>query len=128
MQSLFCEDLDSELEEIVHAEEAEVWQEARKEGRWGPGDCGIVADIWAQVFLRRTRRRLTIISGQYLGHLDTNDREDIIAGRLSPPLSSDHVWLEINGVLFDPTASQFRPRSGLWQREDYLEDQRQDLR
>lgn len=60
-------------------------------------NCGVVSDMWRRLF-KKHGIEAKIIEGFY------NANHDIFT---SHPLSTDHVWLEIDGCVFDPTAGQF---------------------
>ena len=64
--------------------------------RW-PKDCGEASDIWDKVF-----KKNGVASEQVIGYYSP-DHE---AG-MSQMGSTDHVWLEVEGCVFDPTVGQF---------------------
>jgi hypothetical protein len=74
-----------------------VYNELQGRGWWCPGNCDIAVQMWKRVF-EDNDIDVRIIDGYY--------SEDHERGQ-SHRMSSDHVWLEIDGGIFDPTAGQF---------------------
>jgi hypothetical protein len=62
----------------------------------GPTNCGEACSRWARAF-----QQAGIPVQQHTGNYHQHPVEG------SYPTSTDHVWLTVDGMLFDPTASQF---------------------
>lgn len=121
-QMLFAEGISEEVEQIFTAHQEQIWDEMTI-----PQDCGHASYLWGQLFREKLPEvQIEYVSGSYLGGLDPEVREDVINGS-SPPGATEHVWLQIDGLIFDPTAGQFSPVNGYWQRRDYLPDQARDI-
>ena len=74
-----------------------AYEELMLLGSWGPRNCTEASEVWKKIFAENGIRA-KIVNGFFEpGH---------------PPGqafrgSSDHVWLEVEGGVFDPTAAQF---------------------
>jgi hypothetical protein len=81
------------------------------------GDCGETSARVHSV-LKREGINSRVVSGQFgAGHSKKqwNKGTDL-------PLSRDHVWLEVDGHVIDPTAGQFRGQvKGNFKRQHYWE-------
>ena len=69
-------------------------------------DCGTATSLWFKAF-KKCGIKAAIISGQYVPPFH-HMYNDIVSGKIEPPMMSDHVWLEVDdNIIFDPTAGQF---------------------
>ena len=116
--SLFAEDYDPEIEELIERHAEHVWNSLDH-----PGDCSEASLAWGALIDRETDRDVQYVFGDYLGYLDEETQRAIYQGSSAPGLA-EHVWLEIDGAIFDPTAGQYSPVHGVWLREDYREEGR----
>ena len=119
-EMLFAEHLTEEMEAIVLRYQEEVWNSLAL-----PQDCGEASLLWGEILqCHLSDSEIYYIAGDYIGSLQA-EVQDAVRGGSSPPGRCEHVWLEINGSIFDPTAAQYgAPTSGEWSGEDYLTDRR----
>lgn len=68
-------------------------------------NCNAACEMWLNVFDRQR-----IDAHMRGGHYWVRDQAEQDA--LDPPLSTDHVWLVVEGHIFDPTAAQFVKEPG----------------
>lgn len=121
-QLLFAEEITPELEQVYIDHQQQIDQQL---GRIV--DCGLASYLWGRVFRQHfPPAQIDYISGSYLGGIDPEVRQAVIRGSC-PPGVTEHVWLEIEGRIFDPTAGQFSPIDNIFKRADYLEDQRKGI-
>lgn len=64
---------------------------------WGPTNCGEACERWKRAFAA-AGVPVAVIEGNYDPGWDPN---------ITSPASTEHVWLRVDGFLFDPTAFQF---------------------
>lgn len=121
-QLLFVEDFSPEIEELFIEHQYQIWDEMII-----PQDCGHASFLWGRLLRQKLpEAKIEYVSGSYLGGLEQQIREDISNGSY-PPGITEHVWLQIDGKIFDPTAGQFSPIDGQWRATDYLPDQSRDI-
>jgi len=82
---------------VLEDNAVDVYNELQQKGSWCPGNCDMAARLWKQVF-EDNGIGAEVVDGFY-----SDDHEEGQSHRLS----SDHVWLEVEGGIFDPTAGQF---------------------
>lgn len=94
----FWDRLTPRAQTVVAASAVPIMAKLRATSPYAPLDCGLASSAWARAF-RRAGVPVKVIDGNfYRGRGE---------GLLSWPSSSDHVWLMVDGFLFDPTAGQF---------------------
>ena len=74
-----------------------AYRELLEIGAWGPGNCDEATQVWKRIFDREGVQS-QIVNGFYAPRHR--------AGR-SHMSSAEHVWMEVEGGVFDPTAGQF---------------------
>lgn len=96
----YWEDLSDKAYEVVEQNKGRIYQKLQQLGSWGAQSCGNACDLWQEAFVR-TGVSVQQVDGNYHNQ---NAQE---AGLVSYSTSSDHVWLLVDGEIFDPTAGQF---------------------
>jgi hypothetical protein len=74
-----------------------AYEDLLKIANWAPGNCDLASQKWKEIF-DANGIESKIVDGHY-----NPEHEE----HLPHPLSSDHVWLEVDGGIFDPSAGQF---------------------
>jgi len=118
LKAFFWESLDTRTADVIAKNAVSVFERLKKKGSWGPLNCDLACDLWSKVF-EANGITARVANGYYISDQET--RALVKKGQLSPPGSSDHVWLEINGKIVDPTALQFVD-SGPLRVSGYLEE------
>ena len=80
-----------------------------------PTDCGVMCRH-VHNYLSTMGVKSRILSGQFIGGLKDFDP------RIGAPSSRDHVWLEVDDHIIDPTATQFRGHVNEFKPEHYRPD------
>lgn len=93
----FWDALSERAQVVVAREAAGIAADLRARGPWGPLNCDDASHEWARVF-RAAGVPAQVVSGNYWPDFDEINE---------PPTSTDHVWLLVDGFIFDPTAGQF---------------------
>lgn len=93
----FWEELSPAAQRVVEREACRIFDELAAHAAWAPLNCDLAANRWLAAF-RAAGIAAELRSGNYNPAFDR---------RAEHPLSSDHVWLRVEGKLFDPTAGQF---------------------
>lgn len=110
----YVEDMSPHVESALNTTFERIAQKAPQY----PTDCGVMC--------RRIHNHLStlgvkshVLSGQFTAGLDFD------TSTIDPPLSREHVWLEVDGSVVDPTAIQYRDRfSGDFEPHHYKEETR----
>lgn len=93
----------SHLLQVLEDHAVEVYRELLEMGAWGPGNCDEATQAWSRVF-DREGVQYKIVNGFYA------PRHKAGQSHMS---SAEHVWMEVEGGVFDPTAGQFKGRLSL---------------
>ena len=101
----FYDNLDENILDVISKHAIPVFKHLHKKGDWAVQNCDMATDIWRKV-LKKAGIQYKLQRGYYIS--DPRTLDDVKRGKLSPPGSSDHVWLTIDGNIFDPTAGQFQ--------------------
>lgn len=104
----YAEDLPEDAWTAIDAHAPEVVKKHQK----FPLDCGEVCQTWSD-HLTSSGIPHEIREGSFLGGFD--DDPNVI----TPGSSRDHVWIDIGGKIFDPTASQFSGKVKEFKPEHY---------
>lgn len=94
----FWEDITDRALAVVNEKVDSINARLRADGARVPTDCGLACEAWVRAF--RT-------AGVPVRQVEGNYYRGSGRGLAEWPTSSDHVWLIVDGFLFDPTASQF---------------------
>lgn len=95
----FWENLSDRAFAVVTNEAAGIAAGLRTHASWAPLNCDLASEKWAAAF-RAAGVPTRIVHGHYWPEADEASE---------PPSLTDHVWLLIEGAIFDPTAGQFGP-------------------
>jgi len=93
----FWERLTPRAQAVVAAHAESILAALRKEGPYASRDCGLACAYWAKAFDDAGVPTL-VMSGNY-----NPDHDPLV----EDPMSTEHVWLEVDGYIVDPTAGQF---------------------
>lgn len=93
----------SHVLQVLEDNAVDVYRELLEFGTWGPGNCDEATQAWSRVF-DHEGVQYKIVNGFYAPRHK--------AGR-SHMSSAEHVWMEVEGGVFDPTAGQFKGRLSL---------------
>lgn len=96
---VYWEQLTPRAQRVVTANAHFIYDALRNRAWWAPQNCTMACRLWAQAF-SSARVPVQELSGNYWPESEEETG-------LEPPLGSDHVWLVVDGFLFDPTAGQF---------------------
>lgn len=97
VNSFFWEELSPAVQHVVHNQAVRIFDELVAKADWAPLNCDMAAARWLATF-RAAGIPAELCSGNY----DPAHQSEV-----EHPLSSDHVWLRVEGKIFDPTAGQF---------------------
>jgi hypothetical protein len=95
----FWEKLSPRAESVVHSQAQTVYERLRTAGSWGPGDGELACAVWRRA-LRAAGIAVSLVRGSYYPTAG--------AGLADWPASSEHVWLLVEGAIFDPAAGGLR--------------------
>ena len=112
--NFYWEALSPRAQVVVAAQAERIAAALRAQGEWMIRNCDEASARWARAF-RAAGVPVRIVHGAYYLGEDAQALEAI--GEL--PLSSDHTWLQVDGFLVDPTASQFIDHFGPIKPEGY---------
>ena len=87
----------SRLLQVLEDNAVDVYRELLKLGSWGPGNCDSATQAWSRVFDHEGVQH-EVVNGFY------SPRHKAGQSHMS---SAEHVWMEVEGGVFDPTAGQF---------------------
>lgn len=108
----YAEDLDEKAWNVIDRVAPSVVSEHQKY----PLDCGGVCGSYSK-HLNEAGIPHEVHDGSFIGGWEEDPR------KIEPPMSRDHVWIEIGGKIFDPTASQFAGKVDSFKREHYWKGQ-----
>lgn len=104
----FADGLSERAWDVIDTNAGSVFQQHEK---W-PLSCGEVCQTWHGHF-QRAGVDSRVVSGNFVGGLEDEDRLAWL------PTPTEHVWLEVDGGLFDPTASQYARKVPEFKRDHY---------
>lgn len=104
----FSEGLTDRAWDVIDTHAADVFKKHEK----FPLDCGEVSSTWQKRF-EKAGIPAKLVDGNFVGGLKD------MQGLTHLPTSTEHVWLEVDGGIFDPTASQYANRVPEFKREHY---------
>jgi len=103
--AFFYHDLDENVLDVISNNAIPVYKRLLRYNEFSIRDCDMAARAWHKV-LKKAGIQSQVRSGYYIDNPKT--LKAVKKGELSPPGVSDHVWLTIDGNIFDPTAGQFK--------------------
>ena len=86
---------------VVSRRAPEIMAALRKEAWWATTNCNLASSAWYDAFAS-AGVPVEAWGGDYWPDWEHDESDG-----LEPPSMSEHVWLRVDGAIFDPTAGQF---------------------